>query len=154
MEKKKKEKSYFFLLKGLVTFCDIFFDNFFHEKKPKCGPLCLPTPVETYNIIKNDVVEKKRCFTLAFPYFPTWVPIWVKCLRLRLEIPAADRGTISTRKRPITKKIWLGMSNAQNIYQKYFGDIGTKIDGKKSTILTPIYPYLGMSVCGKGGEII
>jgi hypothetical protein len=46
------------------------------------------------------------------------------------------------------------MSNAQNIYQKYFGDIGTKIVGKKSTILTPIYPYLGMSVCGKGGEII
>ena len=41
--------------------------------------------VETYNIIKNDVVETKRCFTLAFPYFPTWVPIWVKCLRLRLR---------------------------------------------------------------------
>ena len=27
--------------------------------------------LETYNISKNDVVEKKRCFTVAFPYFPT-----------------------------------------------------------------------------------
>jgi hypothetical protein len=54
--------------------------------------------LETYNISKNDMVEKKRCFTLAFPYFPIWVPIWVKCLRLlqlrlRLGFPAADRGT-------------------------------------------------------------
>ena len=38
---------------------------------------------DTYNISRNDVVEKKRCFTLVFPYFPMWVPTWAKCLRLR-----------------------------------------------------------------------
>ena len=53
--------------------------------------------LETYSISKNDVVEKKGCFTLIFPYFPGanlgQMPA-AAALRLRLEIPAADRGTI------------------------------------------------------------
>ena len=41
------------------------------------------------------------------------------------------------------------MSNAQNIYQNNFGDIGTKIDEKNQQFGTPLRPYKG----GEGGEI-
>jgi hypothetical protein len=43
---------------------------------------------------------------------------------------------------PIAQKLWPGMSNAQNIHQKHFGDIGTKIDEKNPQFGTaPIDPY-------------
>jgi hypothetical protein len=44
---------------------------------------------------------------------------------------------------PIAQKLWPGMSNAQNIHQKNFGDIGTKIDGKNAQFEPPIDPYKG-----------
>ena len=40
--------------------------------------------LEIYNILRNEVVEKKRCFTVVFLYFAIGVPIWVKCRRMRL----------------------------------------------------------------------
>ena len=39
------------------------------------------------------------------------------------------------------------VKNAQNIYQKLFGDIGTKIDATKSTIWNPPIDPWGGGIC-------
>ena len=40
------------------------------------------------------------------------------------------------------------MANAQNIHQKHFGDIGTKIDKKNLQFGPPLYidPYMGVEI--------
>jgi hypothetical protein len=43
----------------------------------------------------------------------------------------------------LNQKMWLGMPNAQNIYQKHFSEIGTKIDGKNPQFgISPLDPYM------------
>ena len=49
--------------------------------------------LETYNISKNDVVEKKWCFTIALPYFPICMLSERRCKRHLIILPPPKKGS-------------------------------------------------------------